>query len=1016
LSCGQVTFIQFKANQWFLSVKFFKGEKMKNLVLISLFLIFICFESLLPQIPRLISYQGVLTDTTGKPKPDGIYNFVFSFYETSTAGNLLWTESKQLDVLNGLFLTQLGDVTSISSSLTFDRQYWLGVKVGTDPELIPRIKLTSSPYSLHSIYADTALNAYGIKRPITPPVSSYEIAPNTVIRYARVFNYKRNLDTVVHDSITIVSRNDIDIYFENDSLIIGRTSGSGNTLDQAYDEGANPGDGRIINATDGSVEIKGDDGLLVTGTNRIIEARTVNLVPAILVESSKGPALYSIVNQNGTSSSGIFAQFNGKADEPNVNILTAGTHSGIQSLVTTDFRGLGGTANAGIFSINNTFSKSTSLYASTDGLANAGEFQILNSLNNSYAIYAKSIGTAGGGRFIIENDQSKAFTIWSVTDGIGGAGNFSINNQNNTNATIQSATDGLGMSGKFEATNTANDKYALYAKNYGKGYGLYGESGGSPSGFLGFSGTAGLSKENWGIMGWSEKKDGVFGTMQSGGNFNLGPARIIAGVHGNSAGNIGGSADNFGVAGIGSGYGSGVLGIGAGELGHGIIGVSGTGGPNKTSTAVRGITREDSLGNRINWPPMYPLDESFPGKDIVGVLGEAVNTVGVWGESYRKIGVVGTQGKRTGTGDINLHKAGVLGLAYSTNAPGVQGISFGGGAFGVRAEAHGLNSMGVYATSDSGSAGMFKIENINNNFVGLWVETKGLEDAAYFLTSNQNNSRPTVYVQNDGLGDAGYFKNNKSTNTRPVLYTENLGTGEAGYFTVTNSLGTKPTIFGTHHGTNRAGEFDILNAGNSQPALYAYTLGTNYAGYFQNNNASSTNPAVYVISNSTGYAFISNSIAAGTKKAGYFGGNVQVTGTLFKGGGGFRIDHPLDPTNKFLNHSFVESPDMKNIYDGNVYLDSLGQAIVQLPNWFVSVNSDYRYQLTPIGGFAPIYISQEVINNQFRIAGGTPGLKVSWQVTGIRNDRWAVANRIQVEENKVGNESQHYHRHLNRMK
>jgi hypothetical protein len=113
--------------------------------------------------------------------------------------------------------------------------------------------------------------------------------------------------------------------------------------------------------------------------------------------------------------------------------------------------------------------------------------------------------------------------------------------------------------------------------------------------------------------------------------------------------------------------------------------------------------------------------------------------------------------------------------------------------------------------------------------------------------------------------------------------------------------------------------------------------------------------------------------------AGYFNGQVYVVGYLWKPGGGFKIDHPLDPENQYLNHSFVESPDMKNVYDGVVELDANGEAWVELPAWFEALNKDFRYQLTPIGAPGPnLYIAQEVQDNRFQIAGGTPGMKVSW--------------------------------------
>jgi hypothetical protein len=143
--------------------------------------------------------------------------------------------------------------------------------------------------------------------------------------------------------------------------------------------------------------------------------------------------------------------------------------------------------------------------------------------------------------------------------------------------------------------------------------------------------------------------------------------------------------------------------------------------------------------------------------------------------------------------------------------------------------------------------------------------------------------------------------------------------------------------------------------------------------------------------------------------AGYFGGSVLVTGNLSKGGGGFKIDHPLDPEGKYLQHSFVESPDMMNVYNGNVTLDDDGDAWVELPGWFQALNQDFRYQLTSIGAPGPnLYIAQEVSDNRFRIAGGESGMTVSWQVTGIRHDPYAQSNRIPVEEEKAPDESGTY--------
>lgn len=135
--------------------------------------------------------------------------------------------------------------------------------------------------------------------------------------------------------------------------------------------------------------------------------------------------------------------------------------------------------------------------------------------------------------------------------------------------------------------------------------------------------------------------------------------------------------------------------------------------------------------------------------------------------------------------------------------------------------------------------------------------------------------------------------------------------------------------------------------------------------------------------------------------AGLFNGTVAVNGYLSKTAGNFLIDHPLDPKNKVLRHSFVESPDMKNIYDGVAKLDGKGEAMIQLPKYFEALNKDFRYQLTSIGVPSPdLYVKEKVHNNSFTIAGGKPGQEVSWQVTGSRHDAFVLKYPMKVEEEK----------------
>jgi len=143
--------------------------------------------------------------------------------------------------------------------------------------------------------------------------------------------------------------------------------------------------------------------------------------------------------------------------------------------------------------------------------------------------------------------------------------------------------------------------------------------------------------------------------------------------------------------------------------------------------------------------------------------------------------------------------------------------------------------------------------------------------------------------------------------------------------------------------------------------------------------------------------------------AGFFSGSVHVTGTLTAGTKSFKIDHPLDPENKYLVHSSVESDERMNIYNGNVVLDAMGEAWVQMPDWFEALNQDFRYQLTPMGAPGPnLYIAEEIADGRFMIAGGEPGAKVSWQVSGVRHDPVALANRMSVEVEKGAGEAGKY--------
>jgi hypothetical protein len=139
----------------------------------------------------------------------------------------------------------------------------------------------------------------------------------------------------------------------------------------------------------------------------------------------------------------------------------------------------------------------------------------------------------------------------------------------------------------------------------------------------------------------------------------------------------------------------------------------------------------------------------------------------------------------------------------------------------------------------------------------------------------------------------------------------------------------------------------------------------------------------------------------GSGLAGSFSGSVTISADLnVSGSKNFKIDHPLDPANKYLVHSAVESSERMNIYNGNITTDGQGEASVQLPDWFEVLNTDFRYQLTVIGQFAQAIVAREIQNGAFAIRTSAPNVKVSWQVTGVRQDAYAKANPLVVEQEK----------------
>ena len=197
----------------------------------------------------------------------------------------------------------------------------------------------------------------------------------------------------------------------------------------------------------------------------------------------------------------------------------------------------------------------------------------------------------------------------------------------------------------------------------------------------------------------------------------------------------------------------------------------------------------------------------------------------------------------------------------------------------------------------------------------------------------------------------------------------------------------------TDAGGNNGSEWDSLH-GSGTGAYYTTGPGGHPGGKYGGGGSTA---AASSASGSGGNGLIVITYRSGLTLTGNvkFLANLSIIGTLSKASGTFEIDDPIDPANKLLYHSFVESPEARDIYNGNATLDHSGAVTIQLPDYFDALNTDVTYQFFALDQAMPnLYISQEEKNNQFSIAGGVPGGDITWEITGVRHDPYILANPI----------------------
>lgn len=569
-----------------------------------------------------------------------------------------------------------------------------------------------------------------------------------------------------------------------------------------------------------------------------------------------------------------------------------------------------------------------------------------------------------------------------------------------------SSSKGLGVQGVVNATSGGIAVQGLNKATTGISFGVQGQ-------------TSSVTTNSSGVSGFEAAKTGQVYGVSGGTDSTTNGAAAVDGFEGAATGQV------YGVSGGTNSttqYAAGVTGYENAATGQ-VFGVSGT-ASSSTTNAMGVAGNESATKGQVYGVDGYTASTGPSAAGVGGFEGAATGQVyGVTGGAKSttnfSAGVSGFESATTGqvfgvNGGTNSTTNGSAGVAGNENA--ATGAVYGvyGGAVSTT-----TNAMGVSGYEGAKTGQVYGV-NGNTGSVGPGAAAvNGYEGATTGQVSGVSGSTPST----SGTGVNG---NASATtgNTSGVFGTVNSPNGN-GVYGLNNSSGSSLLGNGVF-GLSTAGtgaSWGVKGASNSTNGVgvegYSFAVGVRGQGLFCGSSgcvpeAADAGQFITASGGNILHGFL-NTAGTWTEKFrvdssgnGYFAGNLNVTGKLTKGSGSFKIDHPLDPANKYLSHSFVESPDMMNIYNGNVTTDKHGLATIVLPDYFEALNRDFRYQLTVIGEFAQAIVAKKVANNRFVIRINKPHVEVSWQVTGIRHDAYANAYRIPIEEIKPANEQGHY--------
>jgi hypothetical protein len=808
---------------------------------------------------------------------------------------------------------------------------------------------------------------------------------------------------------------------------VGYLAGSVGVYGQGWIGGAGQFviDNTFIN-TSNTVEVSNSqtgNGVVVNLTNASNTARGINVTHA-------GSGFAGYFNSN-LGTAGKFENLNASNNSTTLEVISNGNGRAIFAQ-----SNLPGPVNAGVIDAFAPVNSSNAIFGHATKPLGWGVIGVSDSSVGTAGIgyRAGSVGIYGqsysgtSAQFVIDNSLVNTSNTVEISNSQTGKGLLLMmtNPANTANGIDVShagsgigihSTSNLGIAGRFENTNASNSSTTLDVRSNGTGSAIFAQSnlpGPVNAGVItGVSATYGsnaifghaLRTFDWGVVGVADSSIGTVGIGYYAGSVGVfgqsyrGTAAQF--VIDNSLPNTSNTVE---VSNSQTGNGIVVNLVNAASVANAIDVTHAGNGNGIYSNSNLGIAGRFENLNASNANDLVLSTTNGLGRAVEGIVNNTSNTLAAVRGETNGVGY-GVAGVGTNN---NTFTSGVYGLHTGTNGNGV--IGWGTKALTYGVIGHSDSSIAVYGESGLGNAGYFYSYGINNNVPTLYALNTGLSNVASFVSGNSNNTADAVTINRFGAGRSLFVNSSAYHNLMnfyDVVTTGNQTArveGTAGLGLLAHTGGTfEHTVSSQRVGVGAYGQADSVGSqfnygivGNAKGGTLenAGVVGWIGAGA----SGTSVNAAIY------GIALTGPS----PRWAGYFDGDVQVTGTLSKGAGTFKIDHPQDPANKYLVHSFVESPDMMNVYNGNAVTDANGKAVVDLPGYFEAENKDFKYQLTVIGQFAQAIIGDEIKNNQFTILTDKPNVKVSWQVTGVRNDKFAQQHPVVAEVEKTGTEKGKY--------